>query len=283
MYELKTSNRNTRRKTMQQDILSTMIIKNVKSIAELQQVHKLESMVWSPEDTVPISHTAATIKNGGFILGAFYKDQLIGFQYSFPGFDGKRPYLVSHSLGIDPDYRKLGIGEKLKLEQRKLAAEIGYDLISWTYDPLETVNGNLNLHKLGAVCTSYIENAYGEMTDGMNDGISTDRFVVEWSVDEKKRENRNSDIRKAAILIQTGFADGCLTPGEINLEESSDALFVPVPGNFQEIKKTNFKIALKWREKTKKVFTHYLQQGWIVTDLVKDPESTGQYMYLLEK
>ncbi|THE10555.1 GNAT family N-acetyltransferase [Bacillus timonensis] len=268
---------------MQQDILSTMIIKNVKSIADLQQVHKLESMVWSPEDTVPISHTAATIKNGGFILGAFYKEELIGFQYSFPGFNGKKPYLVSHSLGIHSDYRKQGIGEKLKHEQRKLAAEMGYDLISWTYDPLETVNGNLNLHKLGAVCTSYIENAYGEMTDGMNDGISTDRFVVEWSVTETNSENRNCDISASTVLIQTKFIDGCLTPGEIELEESSEALFVPVPGNFQEIKKMNFDTALQWREKTKKVFTHYLEHGWVVTDLVKDPENNGHYMYLLEK
>lgn len=268
---------------MQHEILSSMTIKNVKSIKELQQVHKLESMVWSPEDTVPISHTAATIKNGGFILGAFYKEELVGFQYSFPGFDGKKPYLVSHSLGIHPEFRKLGIGEKLKHEQRKLAAEMGYDLISWTYDPLETVNANLNLHKLGAVCTSYLENAYGEMADGMNDGISTDRFVVEWSVNKEERENRNRDFSKATPLIRMEFDDDFLMPGDIHLDESSETLFVPVPGNFQEIKRKNFDVALMWREKTKQVFTHYLNHGWVVTDLMKDPEVEGQYMYLLEK
>ncbi|MEH7379351.1 GNAT family N-acetyltransferase [Bacillus sp. JJ1533] len=268
---------------MQQDIISSITFKNVTSNNELKQVHKLESLIWSPEDTVPISHTAATIKNGGFVLGAFYKDELIGFQYSFPGFDGKKPYLVSHNLGIHPDFRKLGIGELLKHEQKKLASEMGYDLISWTYDPLETVNANLNLHKLGAVCTSYIVNAYGEMTDGMNDGISTDRFVVEWSVNEKEHANRNVDFSHATVLIRTGFVDGCLTPGDIKLEESGETLLVPVPGNFQEIKKKNFDIALKWREKTKQIFTHYLNHGWVVTDLIKDPEHNGHYMYLLEK
>ncbi|MCC3357910.1 GNAT family N-acetyltransferase [Bacillus sp. REN16] len=268
---------------MQLEILSSMTIRNVKSIKELEQVHKLESMVWSPEDTVPISHTAATIKNGGFILGAFYKDELIGFQYSFPGFDGKKPYLVSHSLGIHPDFRKLGIGENLKHEQRKLAAEMGYDLITWTYDPLETVNGNLNLHKLGAVCTSYIENAYGDMTDGMNDGLATDRFVVEWAVNGRGHDNRNINFNNAMVLISTEIEDECLSPGEINLEASSKTLLVPVPSNFQEIKSKNFRVALMWREKTKQVFTHYLNHGWVVTDLIKDPELEGQYMYLLEK
>jgi len=268
---------------MQQEILSSLIIKNIKSIEELHQVHKLESIVWSPEDTVPISHTAATIKNGGFILGAFDEEKLIGFQYSFPGFDGIKPYLVSHSLGIHPDYRKLGIGEKLKHEQRELAAKMGYDLISWTYDPLETVNANLNLHKLGATCTAYIENAYGEMADGMNDGLSTDRFVVEWSVNKVERERRNNEISQLPLLIQVGFEDGSLVPGDINLEENSDILLVPVPGNFQEIKTKNFNAALLWREKTKQVFTHYLKHGWVVTDLVKDPEKKNQYMYLLEK
>lgn len=268
---------------MQQEILSSMIIKNVTTIEELQQVHKLESMVWSPEDTVPISHTAATIKNGGFILGAFYEEQLIGFQYSFPGFDGIKSYLVSHSLGIHPDFRKLGIGEKLKHEQRELAEKMGYDLISWTYDPLETVNGNLNLHKLGATCTAYIENAYGEMTDGMNDSLSTDRFVVEWAVKKVERESENYEISKLPLLINVEFEDGTLVPRDINLQENSNTLLVPVPGNFQEIKSKNFNAALLWREKTKQVFTHYLKHGWVVTDLVKDPEKKNQYMYLLEK
>lgn len=269
---------------MQQEILSSITYKNIKSIEELQLVHKLESIVWSPEDTVPISHTAATIKNGGFILGAFYEEQLIGFQYSFPGFDGRKPYLVSHSLGIHPDFRKLGIGEKLKHEQRKLALKMGYDLISWTYDPLETVNGNLNLHKLGAVCTSYIENAYGEMTDGMNDGISTDRFVVKWSVKDTGQASRNDDLRNAPILIDTETNSEGIVPRTINLEESKEILLVPVPGNFQEIKKKkNFEVAVMWREKTKQVFTHYLNQDWIVTDLIKASDNHELYMYLLKK
>ncbi|MEH7385669.1 hypothetical protein V7147_09705 [Bacillus sp. JJ1521] len=115
----------------------------------------------------------------------------------------------------------------------ELAADRGNDLITWTYDPLETVNGNLNLHNLGAVCTSYIENAYGEMSDGMNDRISADCFVVEWADTEKERENRNRDLSKASILISTGIEDGFLTPGEINLEESSDSLLVTVPVIFK--------------------------------------------------
>lgn len=268
---------------MQLESLSSVTITNMTTIEELQKVHKLESIVWSPEDTVPISHTAATIKNGGFILGAFFKDQLIGFQYSFPGFDGKNPYLVSHSLGIHPDFRKLGIGEKLKHAQRKLALEMGYELISWTYDPLETVNGNLNLHKLGAVCTSYIENAYGEMADGMNDGLSTDRFVVEWTVKNEERERERNEFSKFPILLNVELNDGCLIPGDINLQESGDTLLVPAPGNFQEIKKMNFKAALLWREKTKQVFTHYLKHGWFVTDLRKSPDNKEQYMYVLER
>lgn len=46
----------------------------------------------------------------------------------------------------------------------------------WTYDPLETVNGYLNLSKLGGVCTQYIENCYGEMPDILNAGLPSDRF-----------------------------------------------------------------------------------------------------------
>ena len=55
-------------------------------------------------------------------------------------------------LGIHPDYQSMGIGKKLKEEQRKFAKEMGYDLITWTFDPLESRNAYLNVSKLYGIC-----------------------------------------------------------------------------------------------------------------------------------
>ncbi|MGE7546247.1 GNAT family N-acetyltransferase [Sporosarcina newyorkensis] len=261
----------------------TLTIRTIDSLEDLQKVHALESIVWSVEDTVPTSHTIATVKNGGLILGAFDEDRLIGFQYSFPGFDGKSIYLYSHSLGIHPDYRRLGIGEQLKVAQKKVALEKGYDRIVWTYDPLETVNANLNLHKLRAVVVDYTENAYGEMEDGMNNGIPTDRFTVEWNIREQPTDSAPIDLDKVHSLVETSVDNGFLHAEHMNWQTDHQKLIVPVPANFQELKQHDLTAAIIWREKTREIFKGCLSNGWIVTDLLKHPENNEGYVYILEK
>ncbi|WP_228548283.1 GNAT family N-acetyltransferase [Sporosarcina obsidiansis] len=262
---------------------ASLTLRLIETLEDLHKVHALESIVWSVEDTVPISHTIATVKNGGLILGAFDGDKLIGFQYSFPGFDGKEVYLYSHSLGIHPDYRKLGIGEKLKVAQRQVALEKGFDRIIWTYDPLETVNANLNLHKLRAVVVAYIENAYGEMEDEMNSGIPTDRFTVEWNIRQEPSDISPIDLQHSPSLIETSVTNGFLFAEQTHWRKDDEIVYVPVPANFQELKQHDFSAAMIWREKTREVFKDYLNNGWVVTDLLKHPEFSESYVYILEK
>lgn len=268
---------------MTNKILSSLSIRSLQTVAELEVVRNLEALVWSLEDSVPVTQVVTAVKNGGFVLGAFLNEELIGFQYSFPGFDGKKVYLCSHSLGIHPEFRKFGIGEKLKLAQKDIAIQKNYDLITWTYDPLETVNGNLNLHKLGAVCSTYLENAYGEMPDDLNIGIPSDRFLVEWWIKKPKQTTENNQNKNLPLTIKTINQNGYQIPEQTDLTHENDRVLVPVPSNFQEMKKSDLPKAIKWRETTRQVFNHYLTQGWSVTDLLKDLENKNQFLYLLEK
>ncbi|WP_408009943.1 GNAT family N-acetyltransferase [Pseudalkalibacillus sp. A8] len=268
---------------MDNQIRSSIKIRNLQTADELETVRKLEAIVWSTEESVPVTQTIAVVKNGGFILGAFLEDVLVGFQYSFPGFDGQKIYLYSHSLGIHPEYRRMGIGEMLKTEQKATALQKGYDLIKWTFDPLETVNGNLNLHKLGGTCSIYMEDAYGDIPDELNAGIPSDRFLVEWKIKKPKLHRSKDRIEETPSAIQTGFQNDYLVPDQIELNRTSSTLLVPVPGNFQTLKQKDFSLALEWREATRKVFTNYLSQGWIVIDLLKDPQQQNLYYYLMEK
>lgn len=268
---------------MRQKVLSSLKIRNLHTVKELEEVYQLEGLIWSVEDAIPVNQTIATVKNGGFILGAFYNDKLIGFQYSFPGFNGKNIYLVSHSLGIHPDYRAFGIGERMKRAQKELALQMGYEYIAWTYDPLETVNGNLNVHKLKAVCTAYLEDVYGEMSDAMNTGIATDRFWVEWRIRDAENSVRNECRLDDSYLIRTQLEGDFVKPKEVDLELDNEYLLVPVPSNFQSMKKSHFSLAVKWRETTRIVFNHYLKRGWVVIDLLKDSKTANQYVYVLKK
>ncbi|MHA7139040.1 GNAT family N-acetyltransferase [Rossellomorea arthrocnemi] len=266
---------------MNHEIQTSLKIRKLHTVEDLENVRRLESLVWSFEDSVPVNQSVAVVKNGGFILGAYYQEKLIGFQYSFPGFDGKKVYLVSHSLGIHPDFRKFGIGEMLKRAQKNTAGEMGYEVITWTYDPLETVNGNLNLHKLGAVVRTYIPNIYGEMSDQLNAGIATDRFLVEWWVSQSNNNSVKGNNHHSAIDLKE-CEHGWLID-KVNLTLDQNHISVSVPGDFQKIKRADLTLAIDWRKKTRDVFSHYLNHGWIVTDLVKDKKHHGQYLYLMEK
>ncbi|MGG4495483.1 GNAT family N-acetyltransferase [Brevibacillus reuszeri] len=263
--------------------------RSIKSIEDLEKARRLESLIWSEYEATPVHQTLTVIKNGGMVLGAFFEDELIGFQYSFPGFNKGESYLCSHSLAIHPDFRKLGIGEKLKLIQREESIKKGYDLVTWTYDPLETVNGYLNLHKLGARCSTYVENCYGEMQDDLNQGIPSDRFRVEWHIKESadERGSVSEELLKSdslVIKIEKNSA-GYLVPAEIDLmmDSESGLLFVPVPSDFQNLKAKNLELAVSWRMNTRQAFTHYFAKSWTAIDIIRSRSNPELCYYVLKR
>ncbi len=128
-----------------------------------------------------------------------------------------------------------------------------------------------------------MEDAYGDIPDELNAGIPSDRFLVEWRIKKPKRSRIEVHTEETDTAIQTGFQNDFLVPEQIDLDCSSPAIIVPVPGNFQSLKQEEISLALAWREATRKVFSHYLSQGWVVTDLLKNPQQQDLYHYLMEK
>ncbi|WP_342615543.1 GNAT family N-acetyltransferase [Peribacillus frigoritolerans] len=253
-------------------------IRSLHRIEELEDVRKLESDIWGENDSIPTHQTITAVKNGGLVLGAYCEEKLIGFQYSFPGFNGQTAYLCSHILGIDEQFRNKGIGEKLKLAQREEALKLGFSLITWTYDPLESINGYLNIAKLGGVCSTYIANCYGEMEDLLNSGIPSDRFLVEWHIGKKETTDSSGrgiplDFAIENSLIQWETNEMGLPVPSFTLplpEQNWDTAFVAIPKDFRTIRVTNSQAATEWRMRTRDTFTDLFQQGWEVTDFIKD-------------
>ena len=142
-------------------------------------------------EVVPLHVLITAAKNGGLLLGAFDGETLAGFVFGFPGLtpDGKLKH-CSHMAGVHPAYRDRGLGYSLKLAQRLHVLAQGIDLITWTFDPLETRNATLNFHKLGAICNTYLPNLYGEMHNGLNAGLPSDRFQVDWWIASERVAQR---------------------------------------------------------------------------------------------
>jgi predicted GNAT superfamily acetyltransferase len=295
--------------------------------AEMRQVEDLQRVVWSGDETeiVPVNMLIAAVHNGGLAIGAYAQEdqekaRLIGFVFGFPGFyltaDGPRLKHCSHMLAVIPDYRNRGLGFALKRAQWQMVRHQGLDRISWTYDPLLSRNAFLNIAKLGAVCNTYLEEVYGEMRDGLNVGLPSDRFEVDWWVSTKRVERRMSRWARRRLDLAHFIAagTGIINPTELgpggwprplssgvpdpaqatfftsDLTEADDILpgppsqallLVEIPADFMALKAADLDLALAWRLHTRDLFENLFASGYLVTDFVHLPGVPARSFYVL--
>jgi predicted GNAT superfamily acetyltransferase len=180
------------------DYIVAINIRTLETPTDLEAVEGLQRIVWSGDETeiIPVHLLRAVVHNGGLVIGAFSEDQLVGFVFGFPGIDstpdGPQVIHASHMAGVHPEFRDAGLGYRLKRAQWQMVRRQGIKRITWTFDPLQSRNANLNITKLGAVSNTYIPNYYGEMRDGINIGMPSDRLQVDWWVNSNLPRRRNS-------------------------------------------------------------------------------------------
>ncbi|HYM51750.1 MAG TPA: hypothetical protein VET65_14415 [Candidatus Limnocylindrales bacterium] len=206
--------------------------------------------------------------NGGVVAGAFTADgRLAGFVFGFLGQRDGRLRLCSHQLGVLPEFRDRGLGLALKQLQRERSLELGYDLITWTFDPLEAKNAYLNLQRLGAIARLYDRNHYGDMEDELNRGVPSDRFEAEWWI---LNPHRGPDHRpaEATVLLQVG-RNGEPEPGTGQPRADRPAL-IGVPVDFQAVKRADLALARRWRLESRAAFERALQAGLCAAGFLRD-------------
>jgi predicted GNAT superfamily acetyltransferase len=172
---------------------SPILIRPCRGMEELAACVELQIDVWGygDRDVVPRRVFIVSQRIGGQVIGAFDTAQpnagpegdpgsMVGFAMALPGISGGGPYLHSHMLAVDPDYRNQGIGRRLKLFQRDEALARGIGRMEWTFDPLEIKNSFLNIAKLGAVVRRYAPNFYGVTSSRLHGQVPTDRLYAEW-------------------------------------------------------------------------------------------------------
>ena len=282
---------------------------------EMVQAEELQRVVWpgSETDIVPLHVLVTVAHNGGVVIGAYSGDRnpssepgtLIGFVYGFPGLyftpDGPRPKHCSQQLAVHPDYRNQGLGFILKRAQWQMVRHQGLDLITWTFDPLLSRNAHLNISRLGAVCNLYLREVYGEMRDGLNAGLPSDRFQVDWWVNTR-RVNRRLGKKARTRLDLAHFlsagaeivnpsqddSNGRLRPSVANLpprfsEQDSNAplLLVEIPADIGAIRAGDLALALEWRLSIRNIFEELFERGYLVTDFIHMPTSPSSSYYVL--
>ncbi|MFN8384601.1 MAG: hypothetical protein U0V02_21890 [Anaerolineales bacterium] len=268
---------------------------------EMTQIEDLQRTIWpdSETDIVPLHMLITAVHNGGLVLGAFAEEKLVGFLFGFPGLeetpDGPRPKHCSHMMGILPDQRDGGAGFALKRAQWQMVRHQGLDHVTWTYDPLLSRNAHLNISKLGAVCTTYRRAEYGEMRDGINAGLPSDRFQVDWWINTRRVETRVGKRSRPTLKLdhvtRSGLrpfysvhtsTDNLPHPPEHVPPFEDRLLLAEIPSNFQDLKSKDFALARDWRFFTRELFETAFKANYIVTDFVFDTnEGKPRSMYLL--
>jgi predicted GNAT superfamily acetyltransferase len=268
--------------------MSASVIKILESPEDLAAIEELQRVVWpgSETDVVPAHLMIAAVHNGGLVIGAFIDHQLVGFVFGLPGIeftpDGPRPKHCSHMMGIHPDQRDSGIGFSLKRAQWQMVRHQGLDHITWTYDPLLSRNAYLNIAKLGAVCNTYRRSEYGDMRDGLNAGLPSDRFQVDWWINTRRVERRLGkrprrplkleNFSKAELqpLYSLQSHDSWLRPPEQISALDGKLALAEIPPDFVGLKDADFALARDWRFFTRELFETAFAEGYIVTDFVFD-------------
>jgi len=198
-----------------------IVIRKCMGMDELKACVDLQKEVWNFDDVdiVPLRLFVVSQKIGGQVIGAFSDNQLVGFAFSIPGSRNGHSYLHSHMLAVREKFRNYGLGRRLKLAQRDDAIAHGFDLLEWTFDPLEIKNAYLNLVKLGAITRRYSVNHYGLSSSPLQGGLPTDRLVAEWWLKSKRVLNlleRNQSPKFTAVKK-------IRVPGEIYSWKAADA------------------------------------------------------------
>src|SRR5512136_429133 len=263
---------------------------------EMSALETLQREVWSMPDleVVPKDMLLAAVHNGGLTIGAFAEEHLVGAVFGFPGFyntpDGPRIKHHSHFLAVHPDWRSQGIGFALKRAQWQMIRKQGIDRITWTHDPLISRNAHLNIFRLGAVCNTYLRFAYGDMQDGLNAGLASDRFQVDWWLNTERVKRRLSRRSRPALTLSHYRAaeatllearldrESVARPSEELLALTGNLFLVEIPFDFPALKAVDLCLARDWRFYTREVFENAFAAGYLVTDFIYD---NGRSFYVL--
>jgi predicted GNAT superfamily acetyltransferase len=236
----------------------------VKALADFERCVEVQLAVWgySDGDLIPKRVFIVADRIGGQVIGAFDRDAMVGFAMSLPGYRAGKPYLHSHMLAVLPEYRNAGLGRRLKLAQREDALARGFDLMEWTFDPLEIKNAHLNIVRLGAIARRYMPDFYGPSTSLLQGGLPTDRLVAEWWL-------RSRRVRRTLGEL-----------GEDRSEAAQTSVQVPVPAAVTDWKRNpdQRKLAESLQTRNRLALESAFARGLGITGYERSPQGDGCFL-----
>lgn len=265
-----------------------VVVRDIDGQAEMRAVEDLQKEVWGlPDlDVVPLTQLAAAKAAGGVVIGAFDREILAGFAYGFAGYEEGHVTHHSHMLAVRPEYRSLNIGYLLKLAQRERVLEQDIERMTWTFDPLQSLNAHFNFNKLGVVSDRYFVNFYGEEAASFLHRSGTDRLWVTWLLNSRHVRERLDgaipafEIANVTPLVEVGKGNAPLCRG---LDEGSldEQAVIEIPADINGLEQKSAEITAQWREATRSAFTEAINAGYLIKEFQRGnrgDQMVGRYL-----
>ena len=267
-----------------------IIIRDIERVSEMREVEMLQKDVWGSNDldVVPLTMLVASREVGAVLIGAYDESNLVGFVYGFPAYENGQVTHHSHMLAVRPSYRNHNLAYKLKLAQRERVLAQGIKRITWTFDPLQSLNAYFNFGKLGVLADTYKINFYGEATSSFLHQIGTDRLWVTWLLEGERVRKRLQNERQQTLLqheripclVQFG-ANDAPQRNEPSGIVSQKHLSIEIPVDINAVQNMNAALAVEWREATRWAFTEAITSGYLVEEFYRSTRkdrSVGIYL-----
>ena len=241
-------------------------IRECTTVEELSGCVALQQAVFGLPDLEisPVRHLIVTKHAGGFTLGAFAENRLIGFVLSVAAFFGNERFFYSHMTAVSADFQSYGIGTQLKWAQREKALSENVKFIKWTFQPVQARNAFFNLEKLGAIIRQYKPNFYGTDYSTSNEqgkkiGLDSDRLFAEWNLESEK---------VVALSKSENFGE----TGEIKRT-------IEIPNDWNALLNSNAEFAKSEQTRIKNEFQNAFAEGLICRRFERDQQSPKYLLF----
>ena len=259
-------------------------IRTLVGIAEQEYAREIFDEVWPSDEGTQITANLlqAMVHNGTYVSGVFVEGQIVGAAFAFPSVDEERHlHLHSHMAAVKENFRDRSIGSTLKWHQRAWALEHGYQVITWTFDPLVRRNARLNLVKLGIQVFDYFPDFYGDLPDALNTGDPTDRAIARWDLlsDHVLAAARFRNLEKPPdeIPVALSLVEG--RPIHHEVDSKTSQVLCYIPSDIIEIRSQSNELALEWRLALRAELHPRLLSNWHISGFTQD----GAYVVTTEK
>lgn len=208
----------------------------------------------------PRRHLIVSRRAGGWTLGAFEGDRLVGFVHQMAAVRGMNEVIgYSHMMAVRPEFQNRGVGALLKWEQRRRSIDEGKRFITWTWDPMQARNAHFNLNRLGVVVRAYGANFYGTdyTTSKAHDperapGIDSDRLFADWEL----------------LSARVSALDERLEPEPL----SAPAMAIEIPPDWYKLIQSDAREARRQQLRVRREFEEAFRKGLVCGAFERDAE-----------